>query len=226
MSLGFHDTEQEARRSSNQSWSSKLIETDGMVSSVSISSNILKNDLESMFAILDETQMQVARIRLAFVEGFNDQMLPFADADALLNSCFLFLIDRRLEIDKDVMPVLRQGIAEMRYMYAAVVKKSINAKATALRAMLVTHKGEAAGDVDLAKGVETIVKQFEKEVADFSRGSGLECLRREVDFTNSESLFMCMQAVAKDVVRLSTQLQSAPYFVTASPRCGHFCTVQ
>jgi len=96
----------------------------------------------SMFVILDEDDASIAVITLRVIESFHDSLASMQIGPGeLRNVCFLYLVDPRLNVGEEVIPVLKQGFAEMNFMYQSAKGK---ASGTKVRTQILTHRGPAA----------------------------------------------------------------------------------
>eukprot|EP00405_Crypthecodinium_cohnii_P044465 CAMPEP_0206587636 /NCGR_PEP_ID=MMETSP0325_2-20121206/37772_1 /ASSEMBLY_ACC=CAM_ASM_000347 /TAXON_ID=2866 /ORGANISM="Crypthecodinium cohnii, Strain Seligo" /LENGTH=294 /DNA_ID=CAMNT_0054095695 /DNA_START=226 /DNA_END=1107 /DNA_ORIENTATION=+ len=98
--------------------------------------------VRDVYFILDEDEMHIAKVKLKPVESFQDSISDMKlDGQELRNTCFIFILDERLDLKVEVIPILETSLVEMRFLYNAAKKRSANSR---IRRLLLTHQSAPA----------------------------------------------------------------------------------
>lgn len=169
-----------------------------------------------IYCMLDEDELQIAKVRLKVVENFKDSLHDIQVMDGeLKNICFFFLMDPRKDVGSDVLPILNQAFAEMNYMFKSAKRKAPSCK---LRGLLLSHAAglqvgsedfflasSAPADVDYdppdAPGDAEEIAPFVQKLHEVAKAGGSRKPHRKVDFDSGDAIFQALQRVAREMYK-------------------------
>mmetsp|Transcript_12503 Transcript_12503/g.38731 ORF Transcript_12503/g.38731 Transcript_12503/m.38731 type:complete len:304 (-) Transcript_12503:124-1035(-) len=158
-----------------------------------------------IYVLLDEDDLSIARVKLSAVQNFNDVL---GDTGVLecgfKGACFVFLMDLRLDVMQDVLPVLGQGLAEMTFLQCQSKPKVGRDK---VRALLLTHEEGATGQWPVfpedVPEEPSEVTSFVDKLVNVSTALRPRRPHRPVDFERGDLLFQFIQRLARDMSKAS-----------------------
>lgn len=191
-----------------------------------------------VYCLLSEDDMTMVKIKIKPVETFTDSVSDLRIRDGeLRNTCFIYMIDDRKDMKVEVLPVLDSSLAEMRFLYNSLKKRS--ASNNKLRRVLLTHQpgasdlssveggsGDAEGDGPPTKLAATSVEDPPQVAAFLQKLSMPEIPgsfvrpRRKADFDVGDAAFMAIQRLARELISANSGDTTLAARITASMGLG------
>lgn len=186
---------------------------------------VLHHHHRGTYCVVDEEEHVLARIRFHSVENFRES-LPhsyLADATAVRNTCFFFLVDGRLDYQQEVATTLNHGFDEMQFHYNQVKAQLKPGSTPELRTLLLHH---GSGTETYYRHKDRELRPFTSRLAGLSRSTVLRTRQVTVDFENSDDLYGCLREIAVDLYRGNKRETGSFGTVDCAQPKARICTLQ
>lgn len=157
-----------------------------------------------IYCFAEDDSQAVNRIRLITVQDFKDSIPRglIKNSVGMSTTCFVFLVDSRLDIPSVALPTIERGFAEMKFLYSQSTKGHPK-RMPYLRYVLLTQATKANGSVPSDKDMSDLeeLKPFMERCASLENAP-FKNWHLTVDFSDVVCVYECFQSISHELARL------------------------